>query len=149
MRRPEILGGLPPLREGLIYIGKAAGRRGLLGRCHFNGRTTNHSPRKSLAYLLKENLQLTPIYIPKSKSSATWGLDAESDERLSCWMHSNLLIAIRPCAAPEVAEKKLIAEFRPPLNLNAYTLTAESEAIKVGRKRMFKHVKNAAGAGAP
>jgi hypothetical protein len=43
--------GLEPGREGLLHIGLAAGAKGLKGRCHFNARTSNRSPRMSLAVL--------------------------------------------------------------------------------------------------
>lgn len=73
-----------------IYIGSASGRGGLAGRCHFNARTANHSPRKSLAVLQMQSLRLRPVLVSKPNSPPTWGLDPASDATLTEWMHSEL-----------------------------------------------------------
>src|SRR6185369_16644738 len=59
-----------------------------------SAKDANHSPRKSLAVLLMEELSLSPMLITKPNSSDTWGLDGPSDARLSAWMHANLQLAI-------------------------------------------------------
>ena len=55
---PESFLDTRPSESGLLYLGKAENRNGLQGRCHFEGRTVNHSPRKSLASLLSSELSL-------------------------------------------------------------------------------------------
>lgn len=97
-------------REGLLYIGMAANREGLRGRCHFHARTRNHSPRKSLAVLLMERLDLNPVLIKKLNSADTWGLDAVSDTRLSEWMHEHLHLAVHVCVDPDGAETELVGQ---------------------------------------
>ena len=52
LRKGSALPGMELGEQELLYIGLAANRKGLEGRCHFNARTRNHSPRKSLAVLL-------------------------------------------------------------------------------------------------
>ena len=87
LRKGSALPGMELGEQGLLYIGLAANRKGLKGRCHFNARTRNHSPRKSLAVLLMNVLDLVPVLFSKPTSGDTWGLDATSDARLSQWMH--------------------------------------------------------------
>ena len=103
--------------QGLIYIGLAANQDGLRGRCHFSASTRNHSPRKSLAVLLRTKLALVPIFIPKANSPATWGLNASSEHRLSDWMHANLDLAVELCDQPCLRETELVRHHAPPLNL--------------------------------
>lgn len=93
-----------PREQGLLYVGRAKGRRGLEGRCHFNARTRNHSPRKSFAVLLQRELSLTPVLVTKPNSSDTWGLDDSSDAKLTEWMHQNLELAIELCDETERRE---------------------------------------------
>src|SRR5438128_808593 len=72
LRSGSTLPGIEPCEHGLLYIGLAANRKGLLGRCHFDARARNHSPRKSLAALLMGRLALTPVLITKPNSTDTW-----------------------------------------------------------------------------
>lgn len=88
LRRGAELPLVAPPREGLIYIGKAAGRDGLARRCHFQGETRVHSPRKSLAVLLRNILNLRPV-LARGKRP-TWTLDAQSEVSLSDWMLNTL-----------------------------------------------------------
>lgn len=124
-----MLPGIKPSENGLIYIGLAANRNGLKGRCHFNARTRNHSPRKSFAVLLMEEMSLTPVLITKPNSSDTWGLDAPSDARLSTWMHANLELAIEVCSDPDDRETELVARYIPPLNLPKCVQTEQHRRI--------------------
>jgi hypothetical protein len=48
-----------------------------------NARTANHSPLKSLAVLLMDELSLRPILVTKPHEKDTWGLDAASNARLT------------------------------------------------------------------
>jgi hypothetical protein len=130
---PEI----EPGQTGLIYIGKAAGRKGLKGRCHFDGKTTNHSPRKSLAFLLNEELSLTPKLVTKLRSASTWTLEPKSEARLTAWMHDNLLLAIARLDQPHAKEQELINRFSPPLNLTGCPQTERHRLISGGRKTMM------------
>src|SRR5690606_26031060 len=125
---------------GLLYIGKAANRAGLAGRCHFSGRTRNHSPRKSLAVLLREQLSLRPILIHKPNSADTWGLEPDSECRLSSWMHANLELAVQACEDPETKESELLSSTTPPLNLAKCQQTAQHRRISDARQSVLAEV---------
>lgn len=133
LREWAVLPGIEPSTDGLIYIGLAANRNGLRGRCHFDARTRNHSPRKSLAVLLLGNLSLTPVLITKPNSSDTWGLDGPSDARLSAWMHAHLELAIEVCLDPDGRETELVGRDAPPLNLTKCVQTDQHRRISQGR----------------
>lgn len=128
-----VLPGVEPGANGLIYIGLAANRNGLRGRCHFDARTRNHSPRKSLSVLLRRELSLTPVLISKPNSSDTWGLDRLSDARLSTWMHANLELAIEICPDPDSRETELVGRYAPPLNLTTCVQTNQHRGISLAR----------------
>ena len=133
LREGAVLPGVEPSTDGLIYIGLAANQNGLRGRCHFDARTRNHSPRKSLAVLLMEELSLTPVLIPKPNSSDTWGLDGPSDARLSAWMHANLELAIEVRPEPDGRETELVGRYAPPLNLTKCVQTEQHRRISQAR----------------
>ena len=133
LRDGAVLPGVESGANGLIYIGLAANRNGLRVRCHFDARTRNHSPRKSLAVLLLEELSLTPVLITKPNSSDTWGLDAPSDARLSAWMHANLELAIEVCPDPDGRETELVGRYAPPLNLTKCAQTEQHRRISQAR----------------
>lgn len=135
------LPGITPRPDRLLYIGKADGAGGLLRRCHFNGRTRDHSPRKSLAVLLQETLDLVPELICKPKGPPTWGLIRESDRTLSNWMHSSLELTFVALKAPRAAEKALIAAEAPPLNLTDCKQTPEHSKISATRKAVLEELK--------
>lgn len=138
LRAGAKLMGVTPGERGLLYIGLAANRSGLRGRCHFNARTANHSPRKSLAVLLMDELALEPVLITKPNSSNTWGLTPVSDRALTAWMHANLELAIFPCTAPEPIETELIRRFAPPLNLaKQLNLSADHQRISAARSAVL------------
>lgn len=145
LREGALLPGVEPSSNGLIYIGLAANRNGLRGRCHFNARTYNHSPRKSLAVLLMEQLSLTPVLIRKPNSSDTWGLDAPSDARLSAWMHANLDLAIEVCPDPVKRETELVSRYAPPLNLKKCVQTDQHRRISQARAGMKAELKRQRG----
>ena len=141
LREGSTLPGVEPGEQGLLYIGLAANRKGLKGRCHFDARTRNHSPRKSLAVLLMDTLMLTPVLITKPNSANTWGLDGTSDARLSMWMHNNLDWAIEVCADPDARETELVARYAPPLNLAKCTQAARHRLISDGRAGFWRGYK--------
>lgn len=132
LRNPAALPTITPGREGLIYIGLAAGQGGLRERCHFAGKTRTHSPRRSLAALLVDDLGLVPVAHPGGK----WGLDAVSETKLDAWMHENLHLAIEPCPDPDTREAELIALYAPPLNLTKCPQTAQHRMVSEVRARM-------------
>lgn len=113
----SILPGIRALDNGLIYVGKAEGQDGFHGRCHFNGRTYNHSPRKSLAVLLMNDLDLVPINQTGADGTFKWGLDKASDLRLSEWMYRNLMVALCSDPHPKWLESIILQQISPPLNL--------------------------------
>ncbi|WP_295525815.1 GIY-YIG nuclease family protein [Novosphingobium sp. Chol11] len=118
--------GLTPVGDGLIYIGKAEGAQGFADRCHFDGRTINHSPRKSLAVLVSEHLKLDFQGHPPSK----WGLTAASDIALSAWMKANLLVTYWPSNEATSLEESLIRAHAPPLNLTICNQGADQARIR-------------------
>lgn len=128
-RLPHVQAG----KDGLLYIGLAANRSGLAGRCHFNARTVNHSPRKSLAVLLKAALDLNPVLVTKPNSANTWGLDEASDAKLTEWMHAHLLLAVEACDDPDALETTLIGGHAPPLNLTKCIQTPQHQFISAAR----------------
>jgi hypothetical protein len=102
-----------------VYIGKADGSGGLKRRCHFHGGTRNHSPRKSLAAILRERLGLAPRPVVNADTGAykTWELEPESEQTLDRWMHDNLLVSIVLTKDAAVLEGPLIRDHSPLLNL--------------------------------
>ena len=129
--------GVTPLDGGLIYLGKASGKRGIKGRCHFYASTANHSPRKSLAAMLFMALQLRPRLVRKPSSPDTWTLDRASEERLTDWMLKSLEFAFMPLNSPASAERELVRELAPPLNLNLCAQRPEHCAVTASRREMM------------
>lgn len=140
LRDGAVLSGATPGERGLLYIGLAANRKGLKGRCHFDARTRNHSPRKSLSVLLMDQLNLAPVLVSKPNSADTWGLDAASEARLSAWMHDHLDLAIEICADPDARETELIEAYAPPLNLTKCSQTAQHRLISKARAEVMTTV---------
>lgn len=125
-----------PVAAGdLLYIGRATN---LGRRCHFSGSTHNHSPRKSLAVILMAELGLKPVLVRKGSSRATWGLDHQSEQRLSGWMHANLHVAFQTCVDFVQREKELIAHYQPPLNLLQCNATTERTALGLARRAVLE-----------
>lgn len=116
VRKPETLPGVECCEQGLIYIGLGQGANGLKGRCHFSGKTSGHSPRRSLAALLHSQLNLVPMFIQKPSGATTFKLEPASELALNQWMEANLLVALNPITEPRIGEKNLIERWRPPLN---------------------------------
>ena len=126
-----------PGEDGLIYIGKAAGTGGFKGRCHFNGNTAQHSPRRSLAALLIKPLELVPKSVPHPDGAyKTWGLEKRSEKILDAWMHDNLLLAVEPRADAALFEQELIWQHSPVLNLRDCRQSAQHKIVSAARKRI-------------
>lgn len=131
----NVLPGFSVSIDQPIYIGKASGARGLAGRCHFRGGTSTHSPRRSLAAILREPLGLRPTRVNRPDGSyKSWGLDGDSEVLLNQWMHANLLLAIELFSRPREIERELIARYSPLLNLEDCEQSVEHVRIATARK---------------
>jgi predicted GIY-YIG superfamily endonuclease len=126
------LPNLLPLEEGLIYIGLGTS---LAKRCHFSGKTASHSPRRSLAALLWQQLSLEPELAANGK----YGLSKPSEKRLDAWMHENLLMAFEPFDDFVSVEDILIRRYAPPLNLTKCAQSEQHDAVKELRKAMREY----------
>jgi hypothetical protein len=125
---PEVV----PLEGGLIYIGLGSS---LAKRCHFNGSTEGHSPRRSLAALLWQELGLEPELL----ANGNYKLSKSSEKRLDAWMHENLLMAFDTFDDFEAVEDVLIRRLAPPLNLTKCAQTQRHRAVKQRRKAMLNY----------
>lgn len=135
------LSGLALDAGTLLYIGKAENARGLHGRCHFNGKTASHSPRRSLAALLMDDLHLTPVPVLRSDGSyKRFGLTAESEKKLDAWMLKNVKIAYETCESPGADEKRLIAKHQPPLNLTDCPASPASRLVTAARREVDRRL---------
>jgi len=134
LRENASLPDIVPQRDGLIYIGRGIS---LVKRCHFNGKTESHSPRRSLAALLWHVLDLEP----KPSANDKYKLSQPSEKRLDAWMHENLLTAFVTTDDFKQIEDLLIKRFAPPLNLNKCKQSAQHQAVKGVRKAMRHHAK--------
>jgi hypothetical protein len=124
-----------------IYVGKA--ERSLNGRdvgTHFaTGKTGSSTVRRSLAALLMEDLDLTPVprNLIKPDGSANFALDAAGDARLSAWMDEHLLLAtwVSPVGVVlDEVETAVVRRLRPPLNLDK--VGEPRTELREARKRM-------------
>jgi len=138
------LPGLDVNFDSPIYIGKADGAGGLARRCHFRGGTRNHSPRKSLAALLRDELELEVRAFQNraDNSFKTWGLTPASEIKLDQWMHANLLLSVVLTPAAAALEKALIRTWVPPLNLTDCQQTEGHLAISRLRAEMERRARN-------
>lgn len=124
-----------------LYVGKA--ERSLNGRdvgIHFAaGKTGSSTVRRSLAALLVHELGLVavPRNLIKPDGSANFGLDSDSEVRLSNWMEQRLELAT--WTKPEGAvldeiESSVVRQLHPPLNLDK---VGEPRArLRAARKHM-------------
>lgn len=132
-----------PGENGPLYIGKAAGTRGFEGRCHFNGATASHSPRRSLAALLIDELNLEPkaVYHPDGEYKS-WKLTLSSEKILDKWMHENLIFAneVRDDAA--LYEQELIWAHCPPLNLRDCPQSEQHEKVSKARREVAQGLRS-------
>lgn len=131
-----LVAGLP------IYVGKA--ERSLQGRdvgTHFStGKTGSSTLRRSLAALLREQLELSavPRNLAKPDGSANFGLEVGGDERLSKWMSNHISLAVwvaRDGAVLDDLETAVLRELAPPLNLSKMG-AAGSRRVKAARAAM-------------
>jgi len=124
-----------------LYVGKA--ERSLNGRdvgTHFSsGKTGSSTVRRSLASLLKEQLDLVPVprNLAKPDGSANFALDSLSDARLSEWMDARLTLAtwVKPEGVTlDDVETCVVSRLRPPLNLDK--VGESRERLRQARKHM-------------
>lgn len=128
-----------PGESGLIYVGLGQGARGLAARCHFKGKTAGHSPRRSLAALLADQLGLRPIFIRKPSGATTFKLDKASEYLLDQWMESSLSVAFQLNDEPGEHERALIRRWEPPLNCDKKVCPLNAEQLFVlDRRDRFK-----------
>lgn len=132
LREGAVLADIIPLDDGLIYIGLG---RNLAKRCHFNGKTEGHSPRRSLAALLWSDHGLEP----ELGANGNYKLSAASEKWLDAWMHDNLLMAFETLEDIEAVEDALIRQWGPPLNLTKCAQSPQQIALKAQRKAMLEH----------
>ena len=112
--------------EGLdvIYTGIASGSlRKRDYRQHFNGNAGRSSLRKSIGVLFSYK------QIPRDKDpdSGKTKFDEQDEQKLTNWMHSNLIMFFLPTMEFNTIEIMLIDHFNPPLNLkdNHNSINAE------------------------
>ena len=129
---------IEPGREGLVYIGMTGANGGFAQRCHFRGKTGTHSPRRSLAALLMDMLDLKPL--PKRGNSTEVKLAVASERRLDRWMHDNLLVAYEICPDPIGRETELVSRLAPPLNLTKCVQSAAHRSISAARAEVRRRV---------
>ncbi len=131
--------GVRPGESGLVYVGLGQGERGLAARCHFKGKTAGHSPRRSLAALLSDQLGLRPIFIRKQSGSTTFKLDTESEQVLDQWMEVSLRVAFQLNDNPSEHERELIRRWEPPLNCDKKICPLNAQQLFVlDRRDRFK-----------
>lgn len=137
LRDGSKLPGIIPGQDGLLYIGKAAGTRGFEGRCHFNGASASHSPRRSLAALLMDELKLVPRPVYHADGEyKSWKLELPSEKVLDQWMHDNLLLAIEVREDAALHEQELIWAHCPPLNLRDCPQSKQHKLISAARRKV-------------
>ena len=111
--------------SGALYVGKADdGLQRRIGREH-GGDTGRSTLRRSLAALLKDDLQLVARCRPtrgepKPIDFTNFSLEPDGDHRLSDWMATHLTVAVVARAVGLGQEKALIAELEPPLNVRGW-----------------------------
>jgi hypothetical protein len=143
--------GTPPDSRPL-YVGKA--EDSLVSRdlkTHFESGATGRSTlRRSLAALLGDRLDLIPM--PRNPRRpgyfAMYGLEPDSDQRLTSWMREHLVLAVWTPDAPVVLnalETRLLVALRPPLNL-AKVATEWSPGVSAARRRMAARAREWRGA---
>jgi len=140
------LPGFPLPSEALICIGKATGSGGLKTRCHFNGGTRNHSPRKSLAAVLLDALNLVPKPVLNKGSGVykTWQLEQTSEHALDLWMHENLMLSTAVGDDAAEMEKALIREHAPLLNLTDCAKSDAHRRIAAKRAEIEQRMRSSA-----
>lgn len=121
---PDALPSLPPaavdgVEAWLLYIGIAPSRPGsrqtLRGRVcgnHLRGNVSGSTFRLSLAALLWEQEGWPP-----SRRGSRALLSPQGNQALSTWQADHLRVSWAKCAAPWEAERAIIKQLGPPLNL--------------------------------
>lgn len=135
-----------PFDGSLLYVGKA--ERSLASRdvsTHFGtGRTGSSTVRRSLAALLRDELDLDPR--PRSETGrlypSNYALEPDGDARLTSWMEANLRLAVWPSPASVdlgCVETEVIRIERPSLNLDKSP--SRSAMLSARRAAMAREVR--------
>lgn len=95
--------------------------------------------RRCLSALLADELDLVPVprNLARPDGSANFALESASDERLSKWMDSRLVLAtwVKPDGIGlDEIETAVLRRLRPPLNLDK--VGEPRERLRLARKRM-------------
>jgi hypothetical protein len=139
--------GLRPFDDRPLYVGKAESGS-LLARdvnTHLaDGRTGSSTLRRSLAALLRDNLNLRaqPRNPARPSHFSNYGLEPASDQRLTAWMIANLELAVWPYSGSGLSkiESAAIERLCPPLNLTGHQ-SPWSALIKMKRSAMAREAK--------
>jgi len=123
-----------PRDDRPLYVGKA--EQSLASRdvaTHFSDSKTGSSTlRRSLAALLREQLCLRacPRNLARPDGSANYGLEPDSDQRLTAWMRGHLRLSVWSydvtCVLDHL-ESDVLERLLPPLNLNKISTRWTSE----------------------
>ncbi len=132
-----------PVPIGLVYAGqagatawpsgtvRAATLLSRIGNNHLRCRVTSSTWRLSLAAALYEALDLRV---------RMGNLSADSEDRLTAWMHEHLRLVVHPISHPDAIsdiEARLLAALDPPLNLEGRPDTPVRSALS-GRRAVLK-----------
>jgi len=141
------LGLGPPVDRRPLYVGKSeddlAGRD---VRDHFSGPSGGSTVRRSLAALLREDLGLKacPRNPDRPGYFANYGLETQSELRLSHWMSECLTLAVWPKLAKagelRTLEEAVIRQLHPPLNLT-HSVTPWTATVKQLRSRLAEEAR--------
>lgn len=139
--------GVPPDTRP-IYVGKSASSlRSRLVCTHLRtGKTGTSTPRRALAALLVDRLELVavPRNLANPERLSNYALEPAGDERLTQWMHLHLKMAAWPVpdeqALPSV-EIAVLQALQPPLNLKDVR-TPWTDVVRQARRTMAEQARN-------
>jgi len=119
----------------LLYVGIAPARassastiRSRVLENHLGGNIAASTFRFTLAALLKDELHLVPL--KKGKKTV---LSSEQNSQLSTWQRANLRMTWHAAAKPWLFEAAVIAELKPPLNIDDNHDDAFRSTVKQAR----------------
>ena len=108
-------------------------------RTHKNHLQTNSTGqstlRRSLGAILKTQLHLRAVHRGNGTSASDYSnyrFDNNSEQELTNWMLNNLEISFQVETNPDLAEKELIIDAEPILNLNSWK---NPDSIKIREMR--------------
>lgn len=120
----ESLGQFPAGNEGFVYVGTSANLAQREFDTHFSSRGTGFSTvRRSFGAILKTTLRLKAKARGKGltrQDLLCYVFDSSGEDRLTEWMHQNVLVAVYPTMEPQRVEDRLIPFAEPLLNLTKW-----------------------------